>query len=338
VKGIAHFAVGVAVATFFPEIVHDAAQSLAFGPVLGGIAGLLPDTLDFKLLRYLQQPDEVIDPAQFETSAEGTGLLDLQPMATRIAAAIDRAYESGRQVRLQLHTLRLGSDLWRRWSIEFDAPQRQVHVRLGPAVSTGQVALAGSTPDAPPCGSAPVRPPLLVPHDKEIVVDIFSGPSLALTPAGEGVEVVFLPWHRAWTHSLLVALLLGLLGALLAPVYGLALALAVLAHILVDQLGFMGNNIFFPLTRRRTRGLGLFHSGDALPNFLTVWTSGVLILFNLDRFSAQPVLAPWPYFSLALALPVLLLLGATLGPHRGQHDATPAPTSEALAEDAAVDI
>jgi len=63
-KGIAHFAVGVAVATFFPEIVHDAAQSLAFGPVLGGIAGLLPDTLDFKLLRYLQRPDEVIDPAK----------------------------------------------------------------------------------------------------------------------------------------------------------------------------------------------------------------------------------------------------------------------------------
>jgi membrane-bound metal-dependent hydrolase YbcI (DUF457 family) len=337
-KGIAHFAVGVAVATFFPGIVHAAAQSLAFGPVLGGIAGLLPDTLDFKLLRYLEQPDEVIDLARFDTTVPGTGLPDPQPIATRIAAATDRAYESGRQVRLQLHTLRLGSDLWRRWSVEFDAQQRQVHVHLGPAVSTAQVALAGSTPSSATSGSAPFRAPLLVPENEEIVVDIFSGPSLALEPVGDGVEVIFLPWHRAWTHSLMVALLAGLLGSLLAPIYGLALALAVLAHILVDQLGFMGSNLLFPLTHRRTRGWGLFHSGDALPNFITVWTSGALILFNLDRFSAQPILSPWPYFLLALALPALLCLGATLGSHQGQRPAVATPVGEALEEAAEVDI
>lgn len=337
-KGIAHFAVGVAVATFFPEIVHDAAQSLAFGPVLGGIAGLLPDTLDFKLLRYLQRPDEVIDPARFDTAVPASGLPDPQPMATRIAAAADRAYESGRRVQLQLHTLKLGSDLWRRWSIEFDAPQRQVHVRLGPAVSTAQVAQVGSAPPGPASGSAAIRAPLLVRDSGEIVIDIFSGPSLALEPVGDGVEVIFLPWHRAWTHSLLMAVVLGLLGSLLAPIYGLALALAVLAHILVDQLGFMGSNLLFPLTRRRTPGLGLFHSGDALPNFLAVWTSGVLILFNLDRFSAQPVLAPWPYFLLALALPALLLLGTALGSHPVQSRASTATVGEAFDEAAEMDI
>lgn len=337
-KGIAHFAVGMAVATFFPEIVHGAALNLAFGPVLGGIAGLLPDTLDFKLLRYLQEPDEVIDPARFDTVAPGSGLLDPQPMATRIAAAADRAYDRSRRVQLQLHTLRLGSDLWRRWHVEFDASQRQVHVRLGPAVSTGQVVLAGSEPDSPTTGSAPVRAPLLAAEEDEIVVDIFQGPSLSLEPREDGVEVVFLPWHRAWTHSLPFALLLGLLGATLAPIYGLVMALAVLAHILVDQLGFMGSNLLFPLTRRRTRGLGLFHSGDALPNFLTVWASGVLILFNLDRFSAQPVLAPWPYFLLALALPALLLLVGTRGAPGGQSRPTTAPMSEALEEGAEVDI
>ena len=95
---------------------------------------------------------------------------------------------------------------------------------------------------------------------------------------------------------------------------------------------------FGTLTRRRTRGLGLFHSGDALPNFLTVWTSGVLILFNLDRFSIQPVLAPWPYFFLALALPMLLLLGTIFSSHEEQRRANPAPTSEALEEGAEVDI
>lgn len=337
-KGIAHFAVGVAVATFFPEIVRDAAQGLAFGPVLAGIAGLLPDTLDFKLLRYLDRPDEVIDPACFPgTASPGAGLPDPQPMAARIAAAADRAYETGRRVRVQLHTFRLGGDLWRRWSVDFDTTERQVQVRLGPAVTTGQVPMAGSAPHSPAAGCAPVRAPLRYPAGDEIVVDIFSGPSLAFEPVEGGVDVVFLPWHRAWTHSLLMALLLGLSGCLLAPVYGLAMALAVLAHVVVDQLGFMGSNILFPWTRRRTRGLGLFHSGDALPNLMAVWSSVALILLNLDRFSAQPALPPGPYLLLAVVLPALLFLGATSGRDQGWRGTAAAPMSEALEEAAEVD-
>jgi membrane-bound metal-dependent hydrolase YbcI (DUF457 family) len=142
------------------------------------------------------------------------------------------------------------------------------------------------------------------------------------------VEVIFLPWHRAWTHSLLMALLLGLAGCLVAPVYGLAMAMAVLAHVAVDQLGFMGSNILFPWTRRRSRGLGLFHSGEALPNFLAVWTSLALILLNLDRFSGQPALSPGPYLLLAVVLPAALLVAAS--PRRGAEPA--APATEALAE------
>ena len=42
-KGIAHFAAGLAVASFFPGIIHSAAQSQSFGLLLGGFAGLLPD-------------------------------------------------------------------------------------------------------------------------------------------------------------------------------------------------------------------------------------------------------------------------------------------------------
>ncbi len=34
-----------------------------------------------------------------------------------------------------------------------------------------------------------------------------------------------------------------------------------------------------------------------------------LIVFNLDRFSAQPLLAPWWFLGLAVALP-LLVMGA----------------------------
>lgn len=46
-----------------------------------------------------------------------------------------------------------------------------------------------------------------------------------------------------------MAAAMGALGWLLAPVYGLVMGLGVLAHILQDQLGFMGSNLFFPLTR-----------------------------------------------------------------------------------------
>jgi len=51
----------------------------------------------------------------------------------------------------------------------------------------------------------------------------------------------------------------------------------------------------------------MIHSGDAIPNFLTVWTAVAIILFNLDRFSAQPRLDPWWFLGLAVALPVMVV-------------------------------
>ena len=51
-KGIAHFITGVAIATMFPEVVEQAAGGSLL-PVLGGIAGILPDTIDFRFTRYL---------------------------------------------------------------------------------------------------------------------------------------------------------------------------------------------------------------------------------------------------------------------------------------------
>ena len=71
----------------------------------------------------------------------------------------------------------------------------------------------------------------------------------------------------------------------------------------------MGSNLLYPLSRRRSRGAQLLHSGDAAPNFLTVWTALALILFNLDRFSAQPRLDPRWFLGLAVALPVVVLGG-----------------------------
>ncbi len=308
-KGIAHFITGVAVATFFPEIVYDAAQNLSFGPLLGGLAGLLPDTLDFKFVRYFERLDDEIDPAKLTTE---DGQPDPQAIADRIAAAMNRAYESGERIRIHLHTLKLGADLWRRYSVTFDLEEDQVVVRVGPAVTTGQVAYEGSEIPGLTAGRARVKAPIRHTYDAETTIDIFSGPSLAFERAGDAVEVTFLPWHRAWTHSLGMVLFLGVLGFLIGPAYGLAMALAALAHVLEDQLGFMGSNLLFPLTRKRRMGLRLIRSGDAVPNFLTVWTSVALILLNLDRFSATPTIPIVPYLLTVVAAPALLFLGASL--------------------------
>ena len=307
-KGIAHFITGVAIATFFPEVVQQAAAGSVL-PVLGGIAGILPDTLDFKFIRYFERYDEEIDPG-----AEP----DARAIAERVAGAMREAYKSGKTRNIMLHTIRLGADLWRQYTIRFDPEQNEVAVRIGPIVNTGQVPLPGSSPPlSPPPGGmkggearVKVGVPMVHTYDAENKIDIFSGPSFKFERQGDRLYVHFLDWHRRWSHSLTLAAALGLLGWLVFGKWGgLIAGLSFAAHVLEDQLGFMGSNLFYPLTKHRTRGAQLLRSGDAIPNFCTVWAAVALIIFNLDRFSAQPLLDPWRFLGLALALP-LLVMGA----------------------------
>jgi len=309
-KGIAHFVTGVAIATFFPQVVERAADGSIL-PVLGGVAALLPDTLDFKFLRYLEQYDLEIDPGPGPEPGR---------MARQLAEAMRAAYEGGEPRSVMLHTIRLGPDRWRQYTVRFDAEEGEVAVRIGPVVDTGQRPFPESEPRGAEA-SIPVGAPLVHTYDEEIAVDIFSGPSFRFEREADQLRIHFLDWHRRWSHSLTLAAALGLAAAGVAtliegwqgsvtsmPLWvGLVVGMGLLAHVLEDQLGFMGSNLLYPLTRRRTRGLGLLRSGDAIPNFLTVWTALMLILFNMDRFSAQPRLAPWPYLGAAVGLPAVLL-------------------------------
>ena len=154
--------------------------------------------------------------------------------------------------------------------------------------------------------------PLLPTYGEEAYNDIFGGPSFSLEWRKGKVEINFIPWHRQWSHSLAFAALFGVLaGILFGATAGAITALAYTTHIAEDQLGFLGSNLLFPFTRRRTAGLKWVHSGDAVPNFLTVWTMLVVILFNLDRFSVHPLLDPPTYFGLAW-LPAVILFGVYL--------------------------
>ncbi len=313
-KGITHFLTGVALATFFPEVVRQAADGSLL-PVLGGIAGILPDTLDFKFARYFERYDLEIDPGPHP---------DPRQIADALVGAMRRAYETGQSQNIMLHTIRLGADLWRQYVVRFDPRRNEVAVRIGPVVNTGQVPFPGSEPEGGEEVRIPLDFPLVETYDEEYRVDIFSGPSFRFERVGNRLRVHFLDWHRRWSHSLTLAVLLGIgvagLGVLIERVSGggvtrtpfwagLVTTLGFAGHILEDQLGFMGSNLFYPFTRGRMSGLRLVRSGDAIPNFLTVWLAMALILFNLDRFSASPRLDPVHYLPLVVGLPLVVLGG-----------------------------
>jgi len=308
-KGISHFITGIAIATFFPEIVRQAELG-ALLPMLGGIGGILPDTIDFKLARYWERYDVSIDPG-LEPNAD--------VIADALVTAMQKAYAEGQDQNVVVHTIRLGVDLWREYVIRFDSGVGEVVVKIGPLVNTGQVTYVGTEPEGAQEVRRRIDVPLVHTYSDAYKVNIFSGPSFRFAREGDQLVVHFLDWHHRWTHSLILALGIGLVIGLfvglvtnewvLACWGGLVTWLGYSGHILEDQLGHMGSNLFWPLTEKRIPGLGLIHAGDAIPNFLTVWTSLALILFNLDRFSEAPRLPQVNYLLGVLGLPWLVLGG-----------------------------
>lgn len=284
-KGISHFASGLCLATFVPGVVEDAANgSLLIA--LGGACAMLPDTLDFKLAKFLEKRDADVMPERDDPNA--------QRIADDLAMQIWLAAHEGRPRIVQLHPTRLTVAEWILYTVRFDVARGDVVVSLDR--------------DGVECrahvGSLDYT------YDGPLHVEELGGPSLKLVPTGAGVRIEFLPWHRAWSHSLLIALALGLLfGLLIEPRAGIVAALGYSVHIFEDQLGFMGSNLFAPLSRTRTDGLKLLHSGDAIPNVVTVWLALTLILLNLDRAQAAPLISAGPYLAFVVFLPSALLIG-----------------------------
>ncbi len=238
---------------------------------------------------------------------------------------IDRAAAERREIRAQLHTIKLGPDRWRQYTVRFDSAHNEIDVRIGPVVNTSQMP-TGQNGDVSRSARAAVNAPLNYTYDGDVNVDIFGGPSFAFVPKANGVEIQFLPWHRAWSHSFTLAALLGLIigvvfGSLQA---GLVVVAGMTAHIVEDQLGYLGSNLFWPFTTERSGGLRLLHSGDAIPNFLAVWIALQVIFFNLDRFSAASqgravMLEPVSFFALAIGVPALALSAVYVWQRRRRH-------------------
>jgi membrane-bound metal-dependent hydrolase YbcI (DUF457 family) len=346
-KGIAHFMTGIALATCVPDVVA-LARNGSLLPVLGGVGGLLPDLLDFRFVRYFERYDVEIDPGPVLGSA--TAHDAAESVADALVREMRAAFKTGRPHRVILHTVQVGHDLWRRYTVSFIAASEAngacaVRVQIGPLVGTGGASLPGSDLGGEPAERS-LGHDLVTPYSQDFVIDSFTGPSFTFAREGDRLEVAFLDWHHRWTHSLVLAAGVGAVaGTIGTLVAGLSIGLlsagliwgGFTAHILEDQLGHLGCNLLWPITRRRRRGLGLLHAGEGIPNFLVVWTALALILYNLDRLGGPGHLLAAPYLALAVGLPWLVLGGTYLSRRRAAEIKAPlvdqsAEMTERLAE------
>jgi membrane-bound metal-dependent hydrolase YbcI (DUF457 family) len=303
-KGISHFAVGVAAASCFPATVEAGAAGNPLYFILGGLAGLLPDTMDFKFYRFFHRHDiEVVpDPKKFEARI----------VADALALAVNKAATEGRAIRIKLATVRLGADLWRQYEVRFDTRRNEVRVTPGPVVGTSGQPLDHESAEKAKPAIAGLPCPIKLEYEAVTTIDAFDGPMYAMEPvAKDKVMIRFIPWHRRWSHSLVIALLFSLISWLaLGPLAGMVFFAAYAMHVALDQLGFMGSNLFFPFTRERTNGLKKVRSTDPLPNLSAVWTSCLVIFWNLYRASplSYDWLNPVKLLVYGFALPALAIL------------------------------
>ena len=307
-KGISHFTIGVAAASCFPGAVDAAANGNPLYFILGGIFGLLPDTLDFKFYRFFYRHHAEVAPDPLDP--------DPQLIADAIAMAVEQAAESEKPFRIRLNTIRLGADRWQRYTIRFQIPARmepgfphlgQVEVTIGPQVDTGGTIIEPA-PAKPKIATAALPASIRLDYLATTHIDIFEGPIFQMAPQKDGTVVPeFIPWHRQWSHSILVGLMFALPAWWLWDTVAAAvIAAAYTAHAAADQLGYMGSSLFWPLTRKRTQGLKLQHSGESYPNFAAVWLSCLLIFWNLAKAADHP--------HVLIRLPMLILWGIIV-PH-----------------------
>ena len=296
-KGITHFALGIAAASFFPAAVRAGAGGDPLYFILGGIAGLLPDTIDFKFARFFSRHDLEVVPDPLAP--------DAALVAGAVARAANEAHVAGRPVTIRLHTIRVGPDEWQRYTVRFDVARQQVSAWLGPVVTTGGCVVregAGGRSE-----HAPLLCELRLDYRAETAVDVLEGPSFRMEPDAGRVVPRFIPWHRRWSHGLPFAAGLAAAAWLgLGPLAGGVVLAASLTHILADQLGFLGSGLLAPFLRRRVEGLKLACSGEPLPNLLGVWFSCLVIAWNLYAQSGLHVagLNPVRLFVVGAGIPL----------------------------------
>lgn len=222
-------------------------------------------------------------------------------IAVLVAKAIDLAYESDKMVTVKIYNIRMPGDVYRRFLIHYDTPNKKIRVLMGPLVSTGGLPIENTgVPFYRMLGEASTKHPFKKVYPRPTIIDAFSGPEIGFSKNSvEGVvEEEFIPWHRGFTHSFTAGFLFSLIliPILLLLGYGNYLYLALAAmlgywmHVIEDQMGFMGSVLLPPITKKRVPGLMIGPRIPAAMNFATNWAMISLLVWNLNR--NLPLISP----------------------------------------------
>jgi len=294
---------------------YMAVYEKSFIIVLGAIAGILPDFLDFKIIKFFWPIDDEIIP--------DWPIPDSEKIAKEIAAIIDNVWENKKPYTIQIHTIKTGPNTWRRWYIHLDPDNKKVKVGIGPIQTFGGRPFEATMEEIPKekrVAEASFNAPLIYNYkDRTIKMKILSGPTVSFVPKENGVEVVFLPWHRYISHSFVVGgifsifvmLIMLALGSTFyrAYIYGLAFFVGYSSHILTDQPGHMGSNLFWPFTKKRIEGLKITESADPFANLGTFWTAIAILLWQMNSvIEPQPITFPWTYNILGAQISLFYIL------------------------------
>jgi len=303
-NAISHFISGLAVASCFPAAVTAAADGNPLYFLLGGIAALLPDTLDARLLGHFYRHDAEVVPDPLEP--------DPELIVDAVAGAIDAAGRRHRPFRLHLHPIRLGRNRWRRYQLRLQPGSRQVTATMTDSVDSSGNPIPDTNAPQPRTARATFTPPLRLDYTAEIRVDILDGAHFQMTPDADGIVTAeFIPWKRQGSHSIALGIILALAaGVLWNPLAGVIVGIAYATHLLLNQFGTMGSNLLWPFSRRRVPGLKLLHGSRPMPNLATTWLCTLAVYASL-ALNTTPPLSPSPaplrLFLLAGALPLGLL-------------------------------
>ncbi|MBN2302359.1 MAG: metal-dependent hydrolase [Lentisphaerae bacterium] len=286
-KGISHFMMGIAATSFLPAAVESSFHGSPLLFVLGGVAGLAPDTIDFKFAKFFAKHEIELTPDPLKP--------DAQLIADALAFAVQDANNKRMPIRIKLNTIQLHANKWLRYTVDFIASVSDrgnniewgVKVEIGDIVNTGGEIVESSDISENRTGYASLKCDIKIEYSAQIIVDILDGPTIGMIPNCEGrVTPRLIPWHRRFSHSIVACILASLgVSAVINLLAGLIVLLAFGLHIAADQLGHMGSSLWYPFTMKRARGLGLMQSGDSLANFAAVWLSGVCVVWNLLRYS-----------------------------------------------------
>lgn len=325
-RGLTHFICGAMVATMFASAMTGVVENKSLIILVAAFFGLLPDTLDFKFNQYVETHHVTIDPHPDNPNPRG--------IAEELAGAINEAgkLRPGQMVKVRLHSMRIGPDLWKEYAVFFDIRKKEVKVRMGPECTTGRAMVPETEPpEEKAVGTAPFEPRVIDPYGRPSEIASFSGPSFGFQRRKDGaVEVIFLQWHRRSGHSLtmgaffaaIVYLLTSLAGSTIPHVWAAAVFFAWALHIILDQYGHMGNNLFWPFTKGRNQGLGLVSAADPFWNFFTIYSAIAIIFWNMNRFAPSPErmmfgleIPIWYYLLFVVVIP-FGVLGALIIIHR----------------------